>query len=599
MYFLPYSHNHIISNVDGLQTALDGKVSQSISTSADLNTITTSGFYRVGNTNANMPSGGSYGQLIVSRGADTITQIIGAYGSGKLYTRSGNPSNIGGSGGWTDWKEIIDSSTIGSQSVNYATSAGSATTAINVSAQAGTTNANRHIWFSDSATETKRAYDDDFKYNPSTNILTVGSITGNADTATKPLGFNSRQTSISWGVLANSSYTCITRWDTANSGSVAFADKDGQTSMQIDGSFYQGEGNYKVLDTSTGLQLTGGTMSGQIAFPKNSSLYPLSFSAGNGGAFIDTYGNFKATDASAQTWNLMDSGGTPRFSVKWATGDTTIEGALTTKGRVITNQGDSAKRQFNTIDTLYLVNRTLGWNTNSYYQHVVLLLPVPTSNNFVGTNYFEGKFMFWKTGGNMYDTVYVSLNCVYNQLNYHIHNYGQHNNWKLCVCTYGGISYYALKCPYHDNPYNQVVFHGHLNTSLNSGIIPQDVAYYDENSKSILNSEVYNSLTENLSTKYITSVSAKALISSKGGIISNQMGNLTRATTTATYADSYHLTYTCVTAADAGSLPAIDNANGILTLNTHEGNYYHQLGFVSGDGGALYRRYFYSVEIFE
>lgn len=150
-----------------------------------------------------------------------------------------------------------------------ATSAGSATTAINVSAQAGTTNANRHIWFSDSATETKRAYDDDFKYNPSTNVLTVGSITGNADTATKPLGFNTRQTSISWGTLANSSYTCITRWDTANGGSVVFADKDGQTSMQIDGNFYQSEGNYKVLDTSTGLQLAGGTMSGSIITPKD------------------------------------------------------------------------------------------------------------------------------------------------------------------------------------------------------------------------------------------------------------------------------------------------------------------------------------------
>jgi hypothetical protein len=52
-------------------------------------------------------------------------------------------------------------------------------------------------------------------------------ISGNAASATKPLGFNIRQTSISWGTLANSSYTCITRWDTANSGSVAFADKDG------------------------------------------------------------------------------------------------------------------------------------------------------------------------------------------------------------------------------------------------------------------------------------------------------------------------------------------------------------------------------------
>ena len=60
-----------------------------------------------------------------------------------------------------------------------ATTATNATTALNVSATAGTTNSARHVWFSDNSTETKRAYDDDFKYNPSTNILTVAKLSGN------------------------------------------------------------------------------------------------------------------------------------------------------------------------------------------------------------------------------------------------------------------------------------------------------------------------------------------------------------------------------------------------------------------------------------
>jgi hypothetical protein len=38
-----------------------------------------------------------------------------------------------------------------------------------------TANADRHVWFSDSAAETQRAYDDDFIYNPATNTLTIGS----------------------------------------------------------------------------------------------------------------------------------------------------------------------------------------------------------------------------------------------------------------------------------------------------------------------------------------------------------------------------------------------------------------------------------------
>jgi len=40
------------------------------------------------------------------------------------------------------------------------------------------------VWFSDSGTETARNYDDDFKYNPSTNTLTVANVSGNATSAT-------------------------------------------------------------------------------------------------------------------------------------------------------------------------------------------------------------------------------------------------------------------------------------------------------------------------------------------------------------------------------------------------------------------------------
>ena len=64
--------------------------------------------------------------------------------------------------------------------IKHATTADSATTAgtaTNVSAGEGTADAARHVWFSDSTTETKRAYSDKFKYNPVTNNLTVN-VTG-------------------------------------------------------------------------------------------------------------------------------------------------------------------------------------------------------------------------------------------------------------------------------------------------------------------------------------------------------------------------------------------------------------------------------------
>lgn len=85
----------------------------------------------------------------------------------------------------------VDNTADANKSVKHATTANSATTAgtaTNVSAGEGTADAARHVWFSDSTTETKRAYSDKFKYNPVTNNLTVN-VTGNAATAS----------SVAWG----------------------------------------------------------------------------------------------------------------------------------------------------------------------------------------------------------------------------------------------------------------------------------------------------------------------------------------------------------------------------------------------------------------
>ena len=81
----------------------------------------------------------------------------------------------------------VDNTADANKSVKHAITADSATTAgtaTNVSAGEGTADAARHVWFSDSATETKRAYSNKFKYNPVTNNLTVN-VTGNAATASK------------------------------------------------------------------------------------------------------------------------------------------------------------------------------------------------------------------------------------------------------------------------------------------------------------------------------------------------------------------------------------------------------------------------------
>ena len=100
------------------QAALDSKTAKTITlpNGIDLNTVVESGFYRC-NEFSNGPIGVSgYGQLIVSRGLVTITQIYSNYPNGNLYTRAGSPTEVGGSEGWSGWGLLWSSLNDGSGS---------------------------------------------------------------------------------------------------------------------------------------------------------------------------------------------------------------------------------------------------------------------------------------------------------------------------------------------------------------------------------------------------------------------------------------------------------------------------------------------------
>lgn len=152
------SHTHTIANVTNLQSTLDGKSSishthsyaGSTSVGGSANALGIFDTRGVNDTPAEMTnliggkglrldfkqistvglSNGTYAAVMsISPWGDTTnwsggknTQI-GFCDDGRIQVRKGNGS------GWTNWNTIIDSSTIGSQSVNYANSAGSATSA--------------------------------------------------------------------------------------------------------------------------------------------------------------------------------------------------------------------------------------------------------------------------------------------------------------------------------------------------------------------------------------------------------------------------------------------------------------------------------------
>ena len=78
----------------------------------------------------------------------------------------------------------LDITKNGSTSTITVNNVANATTAAKVATEEGSVNAARYVFFQDSSVAGKINYDSDFKYNPSTNVLTVGSITGNAASAT-------------------------------------------------------------------------------------------------------------------------------------------------------------------------------------------------------------------------------------------------------------------------------------------------------------------------------------------------------------------------------------------------------------------------------
>lgn len=101
-----------------VQAAINELDSEKVSTvvvlpdATDLDTVVTSGFHRLRTVSNGPPVAVTDGQLIVSRGADTITQIAINYGSGRMFTRSGNPPSVGGVGTFTPWREVYTAASI-------------------------------------------------------------------------------------------------------------------------------------------------------------------------------------------------------------------------------------------------------------------------------------------------------------------------------------------------------------------------------------------------------------------------------------------------------------------------------------------------------
>jgi len=176
------SHTHTISDVTGLQAALDGKAAsshthddryyteseidsqisnrlyQASTGTFNVNDFHGTGLYRGSTGNwSNRPTvvhnGGAVLQIDTHPG-NYHSQLFFDTGGDRLYLRNAN------AGTWGSWLNIIHSGNIGSQSVNYATSAGSATTATSATSATYAINATRLY-----AADSPYRYGDQYPYS--------------------------------------------------------------------------------------------------------------------------------------------------------------------------------------------------------------------------------------------------------------------------------------------------------------------------------------------------------------------------------------------------------------------------------------------------
>lgn len=111
----------------------------------------------------------------------------------------------------------------------------SSATAFNFSGMgAASDNAARNIWFSYNGQRGTPVYDDDFKYNPSTNVMTVGKMTitgGTADSSLSTSGALTISSSANKAITINSGYTIYL--NSPSSTSIIFTKAGADTSHEM------------------------------------------------------------------------------------------------------------------------------------------------------------------------------------------------------------------------------------------------------------------------------------------------------------------------------------------------------------------------------
>lgn len=172
-------------------------------------------------------------------------------------------------------------------------------------------------------------------YNAWKTFAFLDSNVASATRADYPTGFTSKLSSATWG---NQDGTFVTGWGGPSSADIQFRNNGGKLNVIIDGTFYQDEGRYKVLDTnnySSTLDARYLLKGSGVTAGNNSSWLSFSNDAGGIGGTMGTndqwriYGRSTASNAGYLEIATADDAAEPIYVRQYSGVFTTLSRTLT------------------------------------------------------------------------------------------------------------------------------------------------------------------------------------------------------------------------------------------------------------------------------
>ena len=220
----------------------------------------------------------------------------------------------------------VDNTADKNKNVNYANSAGT-TTDVSGDEASTTSSIYRHVWFSNSDTETKRAYNDALKYDPKSNTMTVN-ISGSAASAAVA-------SKVAWGNVSGkpSTFTPATHTHTKSQITDFPTTLKNPTSLviKLNGGSTEGT-NMFTYDGSAAKSFSITPSAIGAAAASHSHSYAGSSSAGgsaNSAVKLSTARNFSITGGAVASAVSFDGSGAVSLSVTTLNTDYLVNGSNT------------------------------------------------------------------------------------------------------------------------------------------------------------------------------------------------------------------------------------------------------------------------------